>query len=83
MNNGTEMPPIQWGEDTTFDTLGSILKGWTVRLWFEDTNVILVCEVLGIEDYDRLRVKAWSETAQDYITPLTIEADKIRKVEVM
>jgi hypothetical protein len=83
MKNGTEMPPIQWGEDTTFDTLGSLLKDWTVRLWFEDTEHILACQIVRPADYDRMEVLAWSNTAQDYVTPLTIEIDKIRKIEVM
>jgi hypothetical protein len=83
VNNGTEMPAIQFSDDASFDTLVSVLKGWTVRLWFEDTDHILVCEVVTAEDYDRMKVKAWSATAGDYVTPLTVEIDKIRKVEVM
>lgn len=83
MNNGTQMPPIQWGEDTTFDTLVSVLMGWSVRLWFEDTDHILSCQVIEAMGYDRMSVLAWSSTAQNYVTPLVIEIDKIRKIEVM
>ena len=45
MKNGTEMPSIQFGEDTSFDTLCTMLENWCVRLWFEDTPVILVCMI--------------------------------------
>lgn len=84
MKNGTEMPSIVFGEDTSFDTLVSVLSGWCVRLWFEDTNgPILVCQMGEAVDYDKVNVLAWSATAQDYVTPLIIDIDKIRKIEVM
>lgn len=83
MNGGTEMPAIQFSDDASFDTLVSVLKGWCVRLWFEDTDHILVCMIDEAEDYDRVKVRAYSSTAEDYVTPLTIEIDKIRKIEVM
>ena len=83
MNNGTEMPAIQFGEDTSFDTLVSVLKDWCVRMWFTDTNAILVCMVREAMDYDKVDVLAWSATANDYITPLVVEIDKIRKIEVL
>ena len=77
------MPAIQFSDDCSFDTLVSVLKGWCVRLWFEDTAHILVCQIGKAHDYDRMEVLAWSATANDYIIPLTIDIDKIRKVEVM
>lgn len=83
MKNGTEMPSIQFGEDTSFDTLCTMLENWCVRLWFEDTPVILVCMIRRPLPDDKVDVLAWSETAQNYITPLVIEIDKIRKIEVM
>lgn len=83
MNNGTQMPSIQFGEDTTFDTLVALLKDWYVRLWFEDTDHILCCQIVKAEDYDKVSVFAYSTTAQDYVTPLTVEIDKIRKIEVL
>jgi hypothetical protein len=83
MNKGTEMPAVQFGPDASFDTLVSVLKDWNVRLWFEDTDHILVCQIVKPVDYDQMEVLAWSNTAQDYIIPLTIEIDGIRKIEVM
>jgi hypothetical protein len=83
MNNGTEMPAIQFSDDASFDTLCSVLHDWTVRLWFEDTDHILVCQMGRAVDYDKVNVLAWSATAQDYVTPLVVEIDKIRKIEVM
>lgn len=83
MNNGTEMPAIQFSEDASFDTLVSVLAGWCVRLWFEDVDHILVCQIVKAEDYDKVSVLAYSATAEDYVAPLTVEIDKIRKIEVM
>jgi hypothetical protein len=83
MNNGTQMPPIQWGDGTSFDTLVSVLKDWCVRLWFEDTDHILVCQIVKATYSDQMEVLGWSATANDYVTPLTVDIDKIRKVEVM
>lgn len=83
MNNGTEMPAIQFSEDASFDTLVSVLRDWCVRLWFEDSDHILVCQIVKAVDYDQMEVFAWSATAQDYVTPLTVAIDKIRKVEVL
>jgi hypothetical protein len=77
------MPHIQFSEYASFDTLVSVLHDWTVRLWFEDTDHILVCSIGKAEDYDKVNVLAWSATAQDYVTPLVVEIDKIRKIEVM
>jgi hypothetical protein len=89
MKNDTEMPTIQFGEGNTYDMLG-ILTGLSVRLWFEDTEAILVCTVKSIgfsefggETKDAMMVLGWSTTAGDYVTPLVVEIDKIRKIEVM
>lgn len=83
MRNGTAMPLIQFSEDASFDTLVSVLKNWCVRLWFEDTGHILVCLVRGALDYDKMEVLAWSATAQEYVAPVVVEIDKIRKIEVL
>ena len=83
MNGHTALPNVQFGEGTTYDTLVSVLKGWCVRLWFEDTDAILVCQIVDANYDDTMNVIGWSPTAGDYITPLVIECDKVRKVEVL
>ena len=91
MNGDTALPTIQFSSDASYDTLVSVLKDWCVRLWFDGTDVILVCRIVGPNAVeapdgtwtDFVEVIGWSATAGDYITPLSVEVDSIRKVEIL
>ncbi len=87
MNGHTEMPAISFSKDADYGTMHAVLHNWCVRVWFTDTDAILVARWEGEATMpngdDGTGLIVWDNTAGDYINPVVVPTDNIRKVEVL
>ena len=80
------MPVITFGPECSYDTIDTILSSWGVKIWLKQGAIITAawgCCTAGDNDETVALVKAWSDTANDFATPLSIPVDSITKLEVL
>lgn len=87
MNGHEEMPKIGFAsEGPTYDTMHSILNGWCVRVWLTGGCALVAQwdgEATLPNGEDGTRLIAWNTTAENYINPVVVPTDDIRKIEVL
>lgn len=87
MNNHTEMPVIGWADDgPTYDTLHTVMQDWCARVWLTDGYILVARwdgEAVTPSGEDGTRLIVWDNTAGDYVSPVIIPTDNIRKIEIL
>jgi len=86
VNGHQDMPQIGFSEHADYDTMHSVLTDWCCRIWTTD-GPILVAKWRGeseTPDGDSgTSLLVWNAEMEDYMTPLIIPTDTIRKIEVL